>query len=344
MDNTQLWILVHAPFREDGPHIRSFLEGEALRVFLLTDPSKFTALLSDQPSLVILTQEALTPDVLEVLRTFLAEQPAWCDVPVILIGERAPAAKTFLQKFREQFSDRNITVLDRPLEREPLLTRVKACLAARERQLSLRDQLTFQERLQAELNHRVKNILANVSALFFMTARQCKTLEEFSTTFQGRLDALSRIHSSLVSTDWSKSDVKTIAELILDPYRGKSVGRVSISGPYQSVGPVASVTLSLCLHELATNAAKYGALSTSDGRINLGWKRTDNNDAEGPVIEMVWQERGGPSVVEPKASGFGTRFIRSAIQGGLRGSLKPNWREEGLDCLIRIPVAALEVR
>ncbi len=332
-------IVAIAPFRQDAPVLRSFFEGEGIAVVASDGQAGFAAISADPPDLVVLTQEALTPDLVEDLSAFLRGQPPWSDVPVIVIVDEQPATLAFLRDLHAQLADRSLTILHRPLRKSELISAVRFALAARRRQIELRDHLDFQAQLKRELSHRVKNILANVSALFYMTLKQSTTLEGFVPAFQGRLNALSRVHGQLVASEWTRGDLGMIARSVLDPYSDQQGDRIRIAGPAQPVGPGSAVTLGLLLHELATNAAKYGALLPGDGRLDLSWARQDEPR---PQIVIAWTESGGPPVRVPERQGFGTTFIRSVVEASLGGSVDFDWREQGLACVMRLPLTALE--
>ncbi|MEZ5788801.1 MAG: sensor histidine kinase [Xanthobacteraceae bacterium] len=329
-------VVVIAPFRQDASHLRLLLKNEGVDVKTVQE-GELPQLLCDL-DLMVLTQEALTPTFVESLIVFAREQPAWSDVPVIAITDTQTRTLAFLKNLQSRLSDHSLTVLHRPLRKGELLSAVHFALGARRRQLELRDHLAFQEQLKRELSHRVKNILANVSALFFMTLKQSQGLDDFVRAFKGRLDALARVHGLLVGTDWTQSDLGAVAENVLTPYRDAEGTRVQISGPQQMLGPDSAVGLALAFHELATNAAKYGALSNDEGRLSLSWSFADRNE---PVLEIVWRECGGPPVRVPERSGFGTTFIRSVIEKTLDGEIEADWREQGLVFRLRIPQSAL---
>jgi two-component sensor histidine kinase len=169
-----------------------------------------------------------------------------------------------------------------------------------------------------------------------MTLRQSGSLQDFADSFEGRLFALSRVHGALIESGESR-DFAEIADLVLAPYRSSAPERILIEGPALRVSPQSAVPLALCLHELATNAAKYGALSAPDGRVSLTWAR-DEGEA-GAAIRLRWVETGGPAVQPPSRRGYGTSFIKSAVTGGMAGTLDFQFRLEGLVCEFVVPAA-----
>jgi two-component sensor histidine kinase len=128
-----------------------------------------------------------------------------------------------------------------------------------------------------------------------------------------------------------------VAEQVLAPYRSSTEERVVVEGPSILLQPDTAVTFALCLHELATNAAKYGAFSTAEGAVSLAWTW---DDPESPV-KVVWTESGGPPVIPPTRQGYGTKFVRSAMRGGPGAAVDIQFRTEGLMCTFLIPAAKL---
>ena len=187
-----------------------------------------------------------------------------------------------------------------------------------------------QTMLVAELNHRVKNILAIVQSIATQTVRNTGSLDGFKETFGGRLRALSVAHDVLTKTRWGGVEVTQLLKEIMSPYRE----RVSIEGPPLVMSSQSIVPLSMVLHELMTNAAKYGALSSS-GHILLTWQKS-----EAPAtVQMVWQEEGGPRVAGGTRRGFGTKLIERVMSYDLEGSAGLDFQPSGLVCTLSFPIA-----
>jgi two-component system CheB/CheR fusion protein len=192
------------------------------------------------------------------------------------------------------------------------------------------------ELLSRELSHRVKNILAVVQSLAMQTDHS-RSIEEFRDTFVGRLAALARAHSLVFDAEWRGADLKWLVEQALQAHRVDHPEVVEIEGESVPLSPTHGLGLSLVLHELGTNAAKYGALSRSDGRLNVSW-RVENAD-QGRRIRLLWQEAGGPPVEPPAEKGFGTRLIERACTYELEGDVELNYAPDGLRCEVIFPVA-----
>jgi PAS domain S-box-containing protein len=181
--------------------------------------------------------------------------------------------------------------------------------------------------LAREAEHRSKNLLANVLATVKLS--KSDTLEGLKQAIEGRIQALANVHSLFVQTRWIGAELSTIAGQELAPYE-KGEARVRIHGPQVLLEPNAAQTIAVILHELASNAAKYGALSSAKGQIDLSW----SHEPDGR-LELRWTEAGGPQVQMPTREGFGGRVIKQ-MTGQLKGTARFDWRVEGLDCEITL--------
>jgi PAS domain S-box-containing protein len=187
-----------------------------------------------------------------------------------------------------------------------------------------------QQRLLSELNHRVKNMLSVVLAIAHQTARNAPDLETFQKAFTGRLHTLAQGHDLLVASEWKDVDVVALARQLLGAEA--AAGRASISGEPVLLSANRVIGLVLILHELYTNAAKYGALAVPTGRIDLDW-RIENGDAI-----VCWRESGLDGATPPSSHGFGHQMIAMTARADLQGSVEFEWRKEGLLAAIRFPV------
>jgi PAS domain S-box-containing protein len=175
--------------------------------------------------------------------------------------------------------------------------------------------------LTREVDHRAKNTLAVVQAIVRMAKRD--NVEDYVKAVEGRIGALAQTHELLSQSKWEGAD---ILRLILDelaPYNGESQQRITAMGPSLVLLPEQAQLVAMAIHELATNAAKYGSLSVDGGRVDVSWS------AFGAVLSMIWRESHGPKVVPPKKAGFGTRVI-SSLGAGRRGRTEFDWRPSGL--------------
>jgi len=194
-----------------------------------------------------------------------------------------------------------------------------------------------QKLLMDELNHRVKNTLATVQSLASQTARAAQTPTAFRERFEGRLIALSKAHDQLTIHHWESADLRELLSGSLAPYAAAGPDRVVLRGEDVVLRPRAVLTLAMAMHELTTNAAKYGALSVPGGRIEIHWQpvRIDNRH---PILRIDWRERAGPPVQGPAERGFGSKLIEGSIAAELGGTARLVFEPQGLHCEIEIPL------
>ena len=188
-----------------------------------------------------------------------------------------------------------------------------------------------------ELNHRVKNTLATVQSIASQTLRTTETSEQFREAFEGRLLALSKTHNLLTHQSWREAGLRDVAEQELAPYRKPGDERVVLQGPDVKLPARHAINLGLVLHELVTNAAKYGALSTNAGRLEMTWAIVHYEDRP-DQLRIHWTESGGPPVAPPKRQGFGSRLIRRSIESELGGYIVLNFAESGVAYDISVPL------
>jgi PAS domain S-box-containing protein len=202
--------------------------------------------------------------------------------------------------------------------------------------LEISERKAAQERellLAREVDHRAKNLLAVVQSIVQLTPGDDGPTLKSSVI--GRIQALARAHSLLSDARWDGVDLGQLVEEELAPYASAGSQRIVVEGPRITLRPAAAQSLALVLHELATNAVKYGALSRDEGRLQVCWRREAN--AGKAVVEIEWTESDGPAVREPQQVGFGSNIIRTSVERQLRGQLLKEWRPEGLVCCMRIP-------
>lgn len=194
---------------------------------------------------------------------------------------------------------------------------------------AMRDAEEHQRVLIAELNHRVKNLLGLVTSVAKQTMMRAGTKEEFFDSFLGRINAMARAHSLLSRENWLEASLGEVVSIELDPIAGQ---QSRCSGPQISLLPKTALSVSMVVHELATNASKYGALSTPKGRVNIEWS------VEGNEITLVWRETGGPKVQSPQKDGFGITLVKGEIEYSLGGTASPVFDPEGLIFTFSFPL------
>jgi PAS domain S-box-containing protein len=186
--------------------------------------------------------------------------------------------------------------------------------------------------LAREAEHRTKNILATVLATVRLS--RSDTSDDLKQLIEGRINALAKVHGLFVQSRWAGAELRALATQELSPYCGEAEGRVRIDGPAVMLEPNTAQTIAMSLHELATNAAKYGSLSKPDGRVEIVWSRT----ADGR-LSLRWIEAGGPTVTPPTHRGFGRRIMENIIVSQLKGEVHFDWRDQGLACEITLLLA-----
>jgi len=193
--------------------------------------------------------------------------------------------------------------------------------------------LQHQRLLLDELNHRVKNTLATVQSIAAQTLRAAPDLATARKDFEGRIVALSKAHNLLSQTAW---DSTTMSALICHELGHYDRARIASEGPQVTLNPKASIAVAMVLHELSTNAAKYGALSGETGRLDLAW-RVDEGSGE---LKIDWHETGGPPVAAPSRTGFGSRMMNLVMRGELNGAVDARYEPQGFTCALKIPYSS----
>ncbi len=196
------------------------------------------------------------------------------------------------------------------------------------------------EILVHELAHRVKNTLATVQSIASMSFRQSQGPEALRG-FQDRLQALVRGHDLLTQKDWKHADLSEVVKVAVAPVNEKHGHRILYSGPPVDLPPTTAVPMAMILHELCTNAMKYGALSNADGLVTIRWTATP--DERGDAISMIWSEEKGPPVQPPSQEGFGSKLI-SNLTKQMHGSFEPRYAPSGLACHISLISPKYELR
>jgi len=306
----------------------------------------------------LVTDETFRTADLTDLSRWLEEQPAWSDFAFVLLTRRGGGVERnpALARLTEILG--NVTFLERPFHAGTLVSVARTALRGRERQYEARARLaemhTAEKRLTAaldqarraaehqqlligELNHRVKNTLATVQSIVTQTLRTNATSEDAKEAVQMRLLALSRAHDVLTRESWEGADLIEVVTRALEPYQTSNENRIHLGGPHVRLTPRMSLALAMALHELATNAVKYGALSNKIGIVEVSW--TVENGAAPPRLNLRWVERGGPPVKAPSRRGFGSRLIERSLAQDLDGHVEIAFVPTGVVCTVDAPVA-----
>jgi two-component sensor histidine kinase len=189
----------------------------------------------------------------------------------------------------------------------------------------------LQRLLINELNHRVRNTMATMQSIVAQSLRRAVDVESARKAINARIVSLAGAHDLLTSRSWSAADVSEVVKRAMAPF---AAGQITIDGPSQDLLPKQALALSLALHELATNAAKYGALSRPEGRVALHWEVQDGE------LHLGWRESGGPPVVAPSRRGFGSRLLTEGVFRDLGGKTHLEFAPEGVRCSISASLSA----
>jgi len=186
-----------------------------------------------------------------------------------------------------------------------------------------------QNLLAREVDHRAKNALALAQSIVRLTRGE--NVKAYIQSVEGRINALARVHTVLSLSNWQGAEIRRLVDEELAPYSDGN--QIALSGPEVQLQPSTAQTLALALHELVTNSAKYGALSTQAGRLSITW------EDETGLLRLVWAETGGPPVQEPMSRGFGTRSVIASIESQLGGRAEFDWHPAGLVCRLAVPLS-----
>ncbi|HLI98867.1 MAG TPA: HWE histidine kinase domain-containing protein [Bradyrhizobium sp.] len=182
--------------------------------------------------------------------------------------------------------------------------------------------------LTREVDHRAKNALALAQSIVRLTRGE--NVKAYMQAVEGRIGALARVHTILSLSSWQGAEITRLVHEEFAPYRTND--QIEFDGSNVQLHPATAQTLAMALHELVTNSAKYGALSTLTGRLAIRWK------VKADILKMLWEERGGPAVAEPVSRGFGTKSVIASIESQLGGQAEFEWRPEGLVCRLSVPL------
>jgi PAS domain S-box-containing protein len=195
-------------------------------------------------------------------------------------------------------------------------------------------------RIMKELSHRTKNLMAVVQAISWQTAQKSRDLEDFEQRFTQRIEALACSHDLLVKQDWRGVVIEDLVRAQLEPFLDRAKERLVAHGPTLLLMPAAAQDLGLALHELSTNASKYGALSVPTGSIEIGWTIA-GGPADAKRFQMTWRESGGPLVSPPVHKGFGTTVITGTVSRTFNGKAELAYRPEGVSWALTAPIGHL---
>ena len=334
MDRDSVPIWIFAPVGRDGPLLARALSARSADVHVVRDAEDVRrAGAENRLGVLVLTSEGMSPEILRTITEHVSRLPRWAELPIILLVDGPNNSVMTLERLQDALPRTKLLVLQRPVRPSAIDSAVEIMRQSRLRQFALRDFIARQETLRRELNHRVKNLLATVQAMYGLTIRASDDLESFNELFQGRLRAMADVHDLLHAGSYTGTSLRQAIESVLRPYGAED--RIRIEDATEiAIGPESAQGIALMMHELATNAAKYGALSTRNGRVLIAIRR------EGDQVVLEWEEADGPPVEEPTASGYGTTFVTATV-GSYGGRVEHDYAPTGLRIRFELPAAAL---
>jgi two-component sensor histidine kinase len=348
--------LILAPYGRDASVAAAVLQEANFAAHICDDIPSLSRECEVGAGLAVVAEEVLHDDDYRPLARWIELQPAWSDFPIIVLAkrggglERNPAAARFTQALG------NVTFLERPFHPTTLVSVVQTALRGRRRQYEARDRLETlraavvrqhqdQQHLRLlinELNHRVKNTLATVQSIVAQTLRGGDASTRTRDTLTSRIVALSKAHDVLTNEQWSGAELAEIAAQAAQPFRmGLGEDRIRMEGPPVRVPPKTAIAMALALHELATNAVKYGALSGHDGHVEFKWWLKGRGEQR--ELHATWREVDGPRVTPPNRVGFGTRLIERGLASDLNGEVTIHYPADGVVCTIRARLDAADM-
>lgn len=348
--------LVLAPFGRDAMVAAAVLREAGLQADICADLPALTRGCQSGAGLAMIVEEVLEEEDYGPLARWVARQAAWSDFPIVVLAKRGGGLERNPGAARFSAALGNVTFLERPFHPTTLVSVAETALRGRRRQYEARERL---ENLRAavmrqqqdqqhlrllinELNHRVKNTLATVQSIVAQTLRGGDASIRTRDTLTSRIVALSKAHDVLTSEQWSGADLGEIAAQAAQPFRlAMGEDRLLIEGPYVRVPPKTAIAMALALHELATNAVKYGALSGPEGRVSFTWDVSGRGARR--ELTATWKELDGPRVNPPTRAGFGTRLIERGLASDLNGEVSIRYPPDGVVCTIRTRLDAADL-
>lgn len=293
----------------------------------------------DRAACAVVTEEALLRWDRRRIAQWVEVQPPWSDFPFILLSLRGSMPDRRLTDLLG-----NVTVLERPFHPAVLANAVRSALRARRRQREVEAHLEERQRtherqalLIRELHHRVKNTLATVQGLLGATARSTKDVETFYHSFSDRIVSLGKTHNLLTEDYWQTAPLEHLLRNELGPYNDVGERRIIFDGPDVELAADLAVPIGMAIHELTTNAAKYGALTQPGGGIRILWSLEQGETKR--ILHLDWIESGGPPVAPPQRKGFGSTLLQRVLAQQCSAIVGIDYLATGLRFHMEVPLA-----
>ena len=296
-------VLILAPYGRDAEVASKLLQEAGWPTLVCSDVVRLSEEITKGAGCAVVMEDVIASDGISGLAKSINTQPPWSDFPMVVFTSRADVPERNVLAIRLEDALGNVTFLERPFHPTTLVNVVRAALRSRRRQYGAREVLERRDLLARELQHRTKNLLAVIQAIASASLQESSGRESFFD----RLHALAKAQDLIIEGAGRGALMRHVVEKVLESFGAK----VSVEGPEVFLNPGAAQGFALVLHELATNAAKHGSLSTEGGTVSVGWA-IDASSTE-PTIHFHWQERGGPVVTAPKRKGFGTVLLERVV-------------------------------
>lgn len=322
-------VLVYAPLANDAEAIGGALKDFDIPLCICRDEGEFRNGLAAKPLCAVISHEVAGQATADMLEAELAEEPSWSTLPLIFlvadVSRLPPACRAMI----ERNPPANAIVVQRPAKPVVLRSVIRTQIRLRQRQFEtdrLMQELGEAERysrfLLSELRHRVGNMLAVTESMVRMTARQHDDVDAFRDTIAMRLGAMARASQLLSNDGYGQTPLVEIIRQHVEPYC-QSEDQLSLDGPEISLDGRKAFNFALIVHEMATNAAKYGALGRADGHLNVGW------DASGDGFNLAWKEISGATISPPSSKSFGSIAIEQMARQ-LGAESRMDFEKDGL--------------
>jgi two-component sensor histidine kinase len=330
-------VLVYAPHPQDTESIVHVLRPKGVQTEEVCSLDRLARRLGEDVGCAVMSEEALAQADWGSLVEAINAQPNWSSYPfILLVGQKRFSNPEAVHRALPSELT-NLIILERPMGSTTLVSAVRWALAGRRRQFLTRDHLQKLEdhaRQQAvltrELAHRVKNTIAVLQSIVTQTMKSRSDVDGLRQIILARFAALGRAHDLLLGTDFAAADFGELVKRSTEIHPDK----VSTSGPPIDLSPQASLSFALVLHELGTNAAKYGSLRAPGGSVDISW------DVKGGKFHFRWSEIGNQTIVPPVKSGFGSRLIRSTLEG--LGTIKTSYQPPGFRLVLSADLGRLQ--